>query len=580
MLNLAHPSDEIVDNEEFKGLFVEDKPEETINKGEIKYKKPAFEVPHPECTYITVDKALEYCGDNSTYSKRCLIILVVLWSVNSFLTMGWPLYFEGNTYLCKTADGRYENCDLKTACKTEDPSEIIIQGRSTITKEFRLICGAGTWVPFASTIFFTGMLISGVVVPILGDSRGRRLSLLCSIFITTASVISLGFSPNIIVACCFFLGAGIGFSGIEIVSLVYSTEISGKRFRNHSMTILQIFWAISQVLLGFIFRFVDYWRYIFIAAIGVPCLLCFIAGWYILDETPSYLVSHGQTDAAKKVLCKMADTNRRPPFQFKLMKEIEVDNEKFFYIKKTAETEARNSHGNPLKSMTSHTKSKGPEIKAGVSLQTKIVFGPGLRVQSLIMTFLWYTRFFAYYGLQFNIEEIGREILLNFTMMGIAEILASLASVPIKRKYTRKTSMQVCLGVCAVSCFISQWFTVPVVIALTTKFSITLFYNILVTYSGEIYPTETRTQAYGLFMTVGRLAVITMPTVVGLWTYFTPFLSTHLIGGFLVISMLLLHFLKETLDAEMVENYERGRLSSSHHSQNGDPRRVPLLRDD
>lgn len=69
----------------------------------------------------------------------------------------------------------------------------------------------------------------------------------------------------------------------------------------------------------------------------------------------------------------MADTNRRPPFQFKLIKEMEADNEKFFYIKKTAETEAKNSFGQlKLKSMTSNSKSKAIEYKAAVSLSTKM----------------------------------------------------------------------------------------------------------------------------------------------------------------------------------------------------------------
>ena len=147
MLNLAHSSAEIVDKEDEKEI--DDKPEEIISQGEKHYKKPAFEVPHPECTYITVDKvalcdqALEYCGDNSTYSKRCLYILIILWTVNSFLTMGWPLYFDGNYFLCKNAVGVYETCDLKTACRSEDISEVQIEGRLTITREFRLICGAG-----------------------------------------------------------------------------------------------------------------------------------------------------------------------------------------------------------------------------------------------------------------------------------------------------------------------------------------------------------------------------------------------------------------------------------------------------
>jgi MFS family permease len=196
------------------------------------------------------------------------------------------------------------------------------------------------------------------------------------------------------------------------------------------------------------------------------------------------------------------------------------------------------------------------------------------------MTILWYTRFFAYYGLQFNLEELGTEFILNFTIMGFAEILASLSSAYIKRMYKRKLSMQASLVICCISCVSSQWFPFPVLLAITSKFSITLYYNILVTYTGEIYPTETRTQAYGLLMTIGRLAVISMPVLSRLWNYFTGFYSTHLIAILLLLSALALVGLRETLDIEIVENEPReNKLSISSLSAASaqlDDRRQPL----
>jgi hypothetical protein len=209
------------------------------------------------------------------------------------------------------------------------------------------------------------------------------------------------------------------------------------------------------------------------------------------------------------------------------------------------------------------------------------IFGPGLRIQSLLMTILWYTRFFAYYGLQFNLEELGTAFILNFTIMGFAEILASLSSAYIKRMYKRKSSMQVSLIICSLSCVGAQWFPFPVILAITSKFTITLFYNILVTYTGEIYPTETRTQAYGLLMTVGRLAVISMPVFSRLWNVFTGLYSTHMIAILLLLSALALVALRETLDTEIVEN-EPGERKNSVNSLSPasayiDDRRQPLI---
>lgn len=72
----------------------------------------------------------------------------------------------------------------------------------------------------------------------------------------------------------------------------------------------------------------------------------------------------------------------------------------------------------------------------------------------MIMVYLWYVRFFAYFGLQFNLDDLGSAIVLNFTTMGIAEIFASLASAPIKRNFERKSSMQLCLLICSLCCLV------------------------------------------------------------------------------------------------------------------------------
>lgn len=62
-----------------------DTEEEEFEDG--KFKKPAFNVRRPWNTFITIDqvsfnlifKALDYSGDNSTYSKRCLYLLMIAW---------------------------------------------------------------------------------------------------------------------------------------------------------------------------------------------------------------------------------------------------------------------------------------------------------------------------------------------------------------------------------------------------------------------------------------------------------------------------------------------------------------------
>jgi len=71
------------------------------------------------------------------------------------------------------------------------------------------------------------------------------------------------------------------------------------------------------------------------------------------------------------------------------------------------------------------------------------------------MMLLWFLRSFGYFGMQFNIDELGQAVILNFTIMGIAEIIGSLSSAFIKRNYNRRVSMQVLLIICGLTCFLT-----------------------------------------------------------------------------------------------------------------------------
>ncbi len=62
-----------------------------------------------------------------------------------------------------------------------------------------------------------------------------------------------------------------------------------------------------------------------------------------------------------------------------------------------------------------------------------------------------------------------------------------------------------------------------------------------------------RTQAYGVFMTAGRSALLSMQFVISYWSYYTGFLSTSLIGCLLFASAILVQCLNENVNGEMFE---------------------------
>lgn len=100
-----------------------------------------------------------------------------------------------------------------------------------------------------------------------------------------------GLTLNIYTLILTIFFSGWSLTGLEITSVVYVSEIGGERFRKFSLSILMLGWAFAQIVFPSIFYFVNNWRLVFIFVMGVPLILLSLISYFILDETPRFLVS-------------------------------------------------------------------------------------------------------------------------------------------------------------------------------------------------------------------------------------------------------------------------------------------------
>lgn len=94
----------------------------------------------------------------------------------------------------------------------------------------------------------------------------------------------------------------MAFGGLETSIRVYLSELSGWNFRFNSNTILNIIWASSQILLGFLLQIIVYWRYLFRYGMGLAYGVFLLCGYLLLDESPKYLVYTHRLDDCKEIL--------------------------------------------------------------------------------------------------------------------------------------------------------------------------------------------------------------------------------------------------------------------------------------
>ena len=73
------------------------------------------------------------------------------------------------------------------------------------------------------------------------------------------------------------------------------------------------------------------------------------------------------------------------------------------------------------------------------------------------------------------------------------------------------------------------------------------------TYTGEVYPTNTRSQAYGLFLTFGRIGTVIMPFLIKFWNLWTNSSSEILLAIFFSLGFIFLFKMEDSLNKDMVE---------------------------
>lgn len=205
----------------------------------------------------------------------------------------------------------------------------------------------------------------------------------------------------------FFIGiAGVGFSGFETLTLVYVAEISAVRFRSFSTVALTAVGGFAQVALSGVLLISNNWRVITIGFIGIPFLITAYFSWLYLCETPRYLVTRKRFAEARFILNWIAVTNKRPQFKYKL--------------------DGEDSDAGPT-AIQNYRQSNVPSQPSAHSYISLFRF-QSLRKILLFTLYMWFFRYYAYYGLNFSLASFGAEIYANFTISAFVEAFACLLS--------------------------------------------------------------------------------------------------------------------------------------------------------
>ncbi|XP_009098660.3 solute carrier family 22 member 4-like isoform X1 [Serinus canaria] len=398
---------------------------------------------------------------------------------------------------------------------------------STIIAEWNLVCEDDWKAPLTASLFFVGVLIGSFISGQLSDRFGRKNILFITMAVQTGFSFLQIFSASWEMFTVLFLIVGMGQISNYVVAFILGTEILGKTVRILFSTLgVCIFFAIGYMLLPLFAYFIRDWRMLLLA-LTVPGLFC-IPLWWIIPESPRWLISQGRYKEAEAIIQKAAKMNGIPA------PAVLFD---------TAEMQD----------------SKPQQQQKAILLD--LFRTRNIATITIMSLLLWFFTSVGYFGLSLSTPDWHGDAYLNCFLSAVIEVPAYVIAWLLLRSFPRRYSLSgtLFLGgsvVLFIQLVPAELNVLSVGLVMLGKFGITAAFSMLYVYDVELYPTLVRNMAVGATSTASRLGSIIAPYFVYLGAY-DRFLPYILMGSLTVLIGILTLFLPESFGNPLPESFEQ-----------------------
>ncbi|XP_041337831.1 solute carrier family 22 member 4 isoform X2 [Pyrgilauda ruficollis] len=381
----------------------------------------------------------------------------------------------------------------------------------TIITEWNLVCEDDWKAPLTTSLFFVGVLIGSFISGQLSDRFGRKNILFLTMAVQTGFSFLQIFSTSWEMFTVLFLIVGMGQISNYVVAFILG---------------VCIFFAIGYMLLPLFAYFIRDWRMLLLA-LTVPGLFC-IPLWWIIPESPRWLISQGRYKEAEAIIQKAAKMNGIPA------PAVLFD---------TAEMQD----------------SKPQQQQKAILLD--LFRTRNIATITIMSLLLWFFTSVGYFGLSLSTPDWHGNAYINCFLSAVIEVPAYVIAWLLLRSLPRRYSLSGALFLGgSVVLFIqlvpAELNVLSVALVMLGKFGITAAFSMLYVYNVELYPTLVRNMAVGATSTASRLGSIIAPYFVYLGAY-DRFLPYILMGSLTVLIGILTLFLPESFGNPLPESFEQ-----------------------
>ncbi|CAH1795803.1 unnamed protein product [Owenia fusiformis] len=369
----------------------------------------------------------------------------------------------------------------------------------------------------------SGVLVGAITLGSLSDTYGRLKIFYIAMGIQFISALCCSFAPTytMYIALRFFTGFS---NGMTVVQFTLLLELVGAPWRAFCCVVVAATFAIGIAVYALMAYYIRNWRYLSVAC--AVSLVPFIHMYWLLFESPRWLLNKGKTSAAENILKRIAVKNGHSDVTIKLK------------IPEPSKEKGRNKRFSTLQLFTH-----------------KIT-----RNRTLVQLYAWFVNSAVYYGLTLSSGDLGSNMYISVALSGLVEIPANIVAIFLLNRIGRKYSLcgAMLLGglSCAAILFTPSEYTKTVVgLAMAGKLAISASFSMIYLYTSELYPTVVRNAGLGLCSTFARIGGILVPLIIPLGNIY-PNLQFAIFGALSFTSGLLNFYLPETLGKPLPETFE------------------------
>ncbi|KAF8771701.1 Organic cation transporter protein like [Argiope bruennichi] len=404
---------------------------------------------------------------------------------------------------------------------------------SSIVSQWNLVCDRAWLVSVAKSIFAAGF--------------GRKPLILACNILAIVSGISCIFSTSfhMFAISRFFVAAGL--TGCDHAASVLMIEIVSPKYRAPYHVITGMAWLAGVCHLPLIALWLRNWIYIKIAIVLPSVFILSI--WWLLPESPRWLLAHGKTEESLKILSKAAKTNGLKISDVKLREMV--------------------------------LSLKEPDVDEKPRTNCLQLFQAEIRMRTLLIWYIWVVTAFVFYGIAYNTNELAGDPFVNFTIFNLIDVPASLTILCYKG---RRKPLAACLACAGVACLLvypipADLMWLRTAVSLMGKFCISATFTVLGLFTTEIFPTILRITGLGSASAVARIGAILAPFVRELGRANHPVFPQILFGVLSVSAGGLALLLPETSNRSVPDTVREAAQISRKKDSEENPEKTWMLKD-